>query len=110
MFVEISVRPAYLPPLAPANDRHVLPSWRVRVVEIARGCAPFPALGEVARRRLAIYLARVGLELPVARIARGFGVSASTVTRDVAKVEDGRDDDSFDHAVERALARLGDGR
>ena len=61
--------------------------------------------GEVHMRQMAIYVCHVGLRLPQAEVARGFGLDRSTVSHACSVVEDRRDDPGYDAAV-AALGRL----
>lgn len=57
-------------------------------------------------RALAIYLAHVGLGLPVARVATGFGRHRTTVTHACARIEERREVAGWDRWVEGLEAKL----
>jgi chromosomal replication initiation ATPase DnaA len=64
------------------------------IASITRGSAP-----SAAARQLAMYLAHVGFEMSVSRVAIAFGRDRSTVAHACHLIEDRRDDPAFDACV-----------
>ncbi|WP_182085578.1 helix-turn-helix domain-containing protein [Aureimonas sp. ME7] len=55
-------------------------------------------------RHVAMYLSHIAFQLPLSTVAQGFGRDRSSVTYAVGRIEDARDDRSFDALLARMEA------
>ncbi|HDZ72506.1 MAG TPA: hypothetical protein ENH55_06940 [Aurantimonas coralicida] len=121
----VSTRPLHLPPVARGDagpreaeagrvtgiDHQAV--WRtcrlareiagaffaIPVREIER---PGRAIASVCEaRHVAMYLAHVAFQVPLSAMANGFGRDRTTIAYAIRRIEDRRDDQAFDSAVER---------
>lgn len=52
-------------------------------------------------RHIAIYLAHVAFQLPLLAVSRGFARDRSSISYAIARIEDERDDETFDRLLSR---------
>lgn len=73
--------------------------FAIPVQEIER---PGRAIASVCEaRHVAMYLAHVAFQIPLTAMADGFGRDRTTIAYAIRRIEDRRDDQAFDVAVER---------